>query len=29
VPVRLGAGGLMIGDVTVATEKRPQGVPLN
>jgi ATP-dependent Clp protease ATP-binding subunit ClpB len=29
VPVRLGPGGLMIGDVTVATEKRPQGVPLN
>jgi ATP-dependent Clp protease ATP-binding subunit ClpB len=29
VPVRLGAGGLMIGDVTVATEKRPRGVPLN
>jgi len=29
VPVRLGSGGLMIGDVTVATEKRPQGVPLN
>jgi ATP-dependent Clp protease ATP-binding subunit ClpB len=29
VTVRLGSGGLMIGDVTVATEKRPQGVPLN
>jgi ATP-dependent Clp protease ATP-binding subunit ClpB len=29
VPVHLGPGGLMIGDVTVAAEKRPQGVPLN
>jgi ATP-dependent Clp protease ATP-binding subunit ClpB len=28
LPVRLGAGGLMIGDVTVAAEKRPPGVPL-
>jgi len=29
VPVRLGPLGLMIGDVTVAAEKRPAGVPLN
>jgi ATP-dependent Clp protease ATP-binding subunit ClpB len=29
VPVRLGPMGLMIGDVTVGTEKRPQGVALN
>jgi ATP-dependent Clp protease ATP-binding subunit ClpB len=28
LPVRLGVGGLMIGDVTVAAEKRPAGVPL-
>jgi ATP-dependent Clp protease ATP-binding subunit ClpB len=29
VPVKLGAGGLMIGDVTVSQERRPVGVPLN
>jgi ATP-dependent Clp protease ATP-binding subunit ClpB len=29
VPVRLGPGGLMIGEVTVTDERRPQGVPLN
>jgi ATP-dependent Clp protease ATP-binding subunit ClpB len=29
VPVRAGPLGLMIGDVTVAAEKRPAGVPLN
>jgi ATP-dependent Clp protease ATP-binding subunit ClpB len=29
VPVRLGPGGLMIGDISVQTEKRPVGVPLN
>jgi ATP-dependent Clp protease ATP-binding subunit ClpB len=29
VPVRLGPMGLMIGDVTVGTEKRPAGVALN
>jgi ATP-dependent Clp protease ATP-binding subunit ClpB len=29
VPVRLGPMGLMIGDVTVGTEKRPAGVVLN
>ena len=29
VPVRLGAGGLMIGDVTVTKEKRPANVALN
>jgi ATP-dependent Clp protease ATP-binding subunit ClpB len=29
VPVRLGPMGLMIGDVTVGSEKRPAGVPLN
>jgi ATP-dependent Clp protease ATP-binding subunit ClpB len=29
VPVRLGAGGLMIGDVTVTKERRPAGVALN
>jgi ATP-dependent Clp protease ATP-binding subunit ClpB len=29
VPVRLGPLGLMIGDVTVGAEKRPQGVSLN
>jgi ATP-dependent Clp protease ATP-binding subunit ClpB len=28
LPIRLGAGGLMIGDVTVAAEKRPAGVRL-
>jgi len=29
VPVRVGPLGLMIGDVTVAEERRPAGVPLN
>ncbi|RVU18773.1 ATP-dependent chaperone ClpB [Methylobacterium oryzihabitans] len=29
VPVRLGAGGLVIGDREVATERRPAGVTLN
>ena len=29
IPVRAGPLGLMIGDVTVAAEKRPAGVPLN
>jgi ATP-dependent Clp protease ATP-binding subunit ClpB len=29
VPVRLGPGGLMIGDVTVTKERRPAGVALN
>ena len=29
VPIRLGAMGLMLGDVTVGTEKRPEGVALN
>jgi ATP-dependent Clp protease ATP-binding subunit ClpB len=29
VPVRVGPGGLMIGDVTVGAEKRPAGVALN
>jgi ATP-dependent Clp protease ATP-binding subunit ClpB len=29
VPVDVGPGGLMIGDVTVAAEKRPAGVALN
>ena len=29
VPVRLGPGGLMIGDVTVSKERRPAGVALN
>ena len=29
IPVRLGAGGLMIGDVTVTKERRPAGVALN
>jgi ATP-dependent Clp protease ATP-binding subunit ClpB len=29
VPVKLGPGGLMIGDVTVTQERRPAGVPLN
>jgi ATP-dependent Clp protease ATP-binding subunit ClpB len=29
VPVRAGPLGLMIGDVTVSSEKRPVGVPLN
>ncbi len=29
LPVRLGAGGLMIGDTTVTREKRPSGATLN
>ena len=29
VPVAVGPGGLMIGDVTVGAEKRPAGVALN
>ncbi|WP_046864232.1 ATP-dependent chaperone ClpB [Microvirga massiliensis] len=29
VPVRLGPGGLMIGDIVASTEKRPAGVALN
>jgi ATP-dependent Clp protease ATP-binding subunit ClpB len=29
VPVRLGAGGLMLGDIVATPERRPAGVPLN
>jgi ATP-dependent Clp protease ATP-binding subunit ClpB len=29
VPVRLGPGGLMIGNIAASAEKRPAGVPLN
>jgi ATP-dependent Clp protease ATP-binding subunit ClpB len=29
VPVAVGPGGLMIGDITVGGEKRPAGVALN
>jgi ATP-dependent Clp protease ATP-binding subunit ClpB len=29
VPIAVGPGGLMIGDITVGADKRPAGVTLN